>query len=87
MAAVVSTDPIAVRLNETFAIFKRTLPFPARCNKLFSVCGSSRALRRLRLTVRLVFEITIWAFQAPNSMHEGEIAVAPTEIPRQAGEL
>jgi hypothetical protein len=34
--AAVSTDPIAVRLNETFAIFKRTLSSPLHGNKLFS---------------------------------------------------
>jgi len=37
VAAVVSTDPIAARLNETFAIFKPTLSPPAGCNKLFRI--------------------------------------------------
>jgi len=34
--AEVFTDPIAARLNETFAIFKRTLSSRLRRNKLFS---------------------------------------------------
>lgn len=82
--AAVSTDPIAVRLNETFAIFKRTLPVPIRCNKLFSphtlaiaVSAPGNSPRGLRDCEEVDHN---WARARRCSMVESQRAGMPREI-------